>query len=333
MFRINAFLKKQQKNPELYLLWFSVILIFISLYTYSSEVSSAVLDSLKLCAVSVIPALFPFFIANIFAVESGLIDFISVITSKISKVLFDAGNYGAAAFILGIIGGYPAGAECIARLYSSGKCNSDEAERMLSFCNNTGPAFPVVFIGITLYNDYKIGLTLYILQVLSAIIIGFAMRFTKKQKNIFLSEHDKKNTNPEKKYKSFSEILITSISDSSLIMLRTCGFIVAFAVLGAMIKTFLLKYNINSNIITMVLGTLEITAGVDSSAMIGGRIGFIICGIIFGWSGLSVHMQTIAVFKRIEGGLKTISAKKYFLGKILQSIIIGILSFFIYPML
>ncbi len=48
---------------------------------------------------------------------------------------------GAYAFIMGIISGYPVGASIVTEFRNSGECSKAEAERLLSFTNNSGPLF------------------------------------------------------------------------------------------------------------------------------------------------------------------------------------------------
>ena len=50
--------------------------------------------------------------------------------------------------LLGVTGGYPLGADAVARLRRSGALTREQAERALAFCNNSGPAFLVGAAGV-----------------------------------------------------------------------------------------------------------------------------------------------------------------------------------------
>jgi len=63
-----------------------------------------------------------------------------------------------------------------------------------------------------------------------------------------------------------------------------------------------------------LIGFLELTNGV--AALPTTRAGFAACAAMLGWGGLSVHAQTLAV---LEG--TGLSARRYFLGKALQSLL------------
>ena len=50
-------------------------------------------------------------------------------------------EFGSFPFIMGIISGYPVGAKIVCNMRSEGKLSKVEAERLLSFTNNSGPLF------------------------------------------------------------------------------------------------------------------------------------------------------------------------------------------------
>lgn len=57
------------------------------------------------------------------------------------KPIFNVPGIGAYAFIMGIISGYPVGAKIVTEFRKNGECSKVEAERLLSFTNNSGPLF------------------------------------------------------------------------------------------------------------------------------------------------------------------------------------------------
>ena len=333
MLIINALIKNRKKNPELYFFWIALTAAFIALYVYSPQISAAVADSLKICATSVIPALFPFFIANNLAVESGLAEFIGKPLAMPFRRLFGIGSAGASSFVLGAVGGFPAGAECAVRLYRNGKCSRDETERMIAFCNNTGPAFPVVFIGSSLLGSPAAGAVLYTLQLVSAAAVGIGMRFTAKD-----SPKGEKNPGIVKKTeagatdKTPSEIFILAITDASLTMLRTCGFLVAFAVISSFAEVFLESTGLMNGIFSSALfGFLELTESVLRASAIDGRYGYALCGLALGWAGMSVHMQTSVVCHNVNPGQGKLSMKRYYIGKLFQGILCALAAYALYP--
>lgn len=54
---------------------------------------------------------------------------------------------------MGIISGYPVGAKIVTEFRKNGDCTKAEAERLLSFTNNSGPLFIIGTVGITMFGD------------------------------------------------------------------------------------------------------------------------------------------------------------------------------------
>ena len=74
---------------------------------------------IELCLASVIPALFPFFVVSSLLVSLGA-GRAARILERPFRALFRCGGAGAAAFLLGMLGGYPVGAATVASLVRQG---------------------------------------------------------------------------------------------------------------------------------------------------------------------------------------------------------------------
>ena len=103
--------------------------------------SDAAKSALITCANSVIPSLFPFFVCSRMLIELGAAQKLGRVFSGIMTPFFGVGGGGALAFVLGIISGYPIGAKTVADLVTSGECSKSEGEKLLGYCNNSGPLF------------------------------------------------------------------------------------------------------------------------------------------------------------------------------------------------
>ncbi len=125
------------------------IIFTISLVLFSNSNLVASKTGLKLWANSVVPSLFPFFIATNLLSHTNVITYISKYCNKFMRPLFNVPGESAYAFILGLISGYPVGAKIVTDLRSSNLCTKDEGERMLCFTNNSGPLF---ILGTVRYN-------------------------------------------------------------------------------------------------------------------------------------------------------------------------------------
>ncbi len=141
--------------------------------------SQAALESaragLGLCAQMIVPSLLPFFILSSLLQQLGLPGILGRWLSPVTQRLFGIGGAGASALLLGVTGGYPLGADAVARLRRSGALTREQAERALAFCNNSGPAFLVGAAGVGVFHSAGYGLLLYGVHVLSAILVGMLL--------------------------------------------------------------------------------------------------------------------------------------------------------------
>ena len=134
---------------------FGIIMMLYALIMLPEVSVSAARDGMQLCLNVIIPSLFPFFVLSTLAVDMGMITSLGRLAGKIMVPLFRVNGSCAGAFLLGILGGYPVGARTAISLYESGSCTKPEAERLLSFCNNSGPAFILGVVGAGIFYSSK----------------------------------------------------------------------------------------------------------------------------------------------------------------------------------
>ena len=81
-------------------------------------------DAIELCIRTVMPSLFPLFVLSIYLTGN--------LGSKSAK---------AAVITAGFLGGYPVGAQAAAEAYENGQLTKAQADKLLMFCSQAGPAF------------------------------------------------------------------------------------------------------------------------------------------------------------------------------------------------
>lgn len=91
------------------------------LFAFPEESLEAAREGITLCLDVLIPSLFPFFVLSSLLIETGVAGFCARPLSRWMYPLFGVGGAGAAALVLGLIGGYPAGARTIAQLVERGE--------------------------------------------------------------------------------------------------------------------------------------------------------------------------------------------------------------------
>ena len=229
MFKKNNFIGLKIKRNFLSLLF---LFFTISILIFSKTNLPAIKSGLSLWANSVIPSLFPFFVATELLMHTNLFYKLGNYFNIFMKPIFNIRGEGALAFIMGIVSGYPVGAKIASNFRKNNICTKNECERLLSFTNNSGPLFIIGTVGILMYRNTMIGILLFITHILSSLSVGFLFRFWKK--NEIISEknvYKQKCNNPQLSAPQISDlgkILTESISSSIhsiLIIGRFCCYI------------------------------------------------------------------------------------------------------------
>ena len=153
----------------------------LALVIFSKDNLAAAKSGISLWASSVLPALLPFFIATELLNHTSIIPFLGKSLNKFMRPIFNVPGVGSFAIIMGIISGYPVGAKIIANFRETNLCTKEEAERLLSFTNNSGPLFIIGTVGISLIGNTTIGIILLITHILASITVGIIFRFWKKK--------------------------------------------------------------------------------------------------------------------------------------------------------
>ena len=184
--------------------------------------------------------------------------------------LFRMRGVCALPLLAGLLGGYPSGAKTAAELYAQGCISRQEAELLLGFCDNCGPAFLLGYVGAGVLGDQAAGIRLYLIHALSALLTGAVLCRLVRERGPAL---------PGKalpvRAVSFPQALTASVSGALASTLNICAFVLFFRVLAAVIP---------AELPPLLLGGLEMVGGV--AALPPGRGGFLTAAATVGWGGL-----------------------------------------------
>ena len=277
------------------------VLFFLIIDTKNA--TFAAINSLILCARNVIPTLFPFFVISGLLVNTGIVAILAKILSPVSNILFKTSGNGAVVFLMGIICGYPTGAKVVSELYCEGSIEKNEGERLLAFCNNSGPLFVIGAVGEMMLGNHKTGVILYIIHVISAILTGVIFGLFSKREII--------NQKNEFKTYTLGEAMSKSIESAVKSILNVCGYVVFFGVLSSLTENLF----INS--------LLEVTNGAKklSESGLNTEIMLILISFVIGFGGICVLLQVQSAVS--SAGL---SVKLYTMGKIIQAILSAVIT-------
>lgn len=326
-------------------------LFTLCLIIFSKSNLVAAKEGLLLFTNSIVPSLFPFFIATELLSYTTIVTKLGKLLNPIMRPIFNIPGIGSFALLMGIISGYPTGAKIVVNLLNDDLCTKEEAERMLAFTNNSGPLFILGTVGITLFGNSTIGFLLLLTHILASISVGILFRFWKKNNsyktnylkntsNIKSNLNNNKNNKEEVNFSNLGDILGKSIYSSIKTVVIIGGFVVLFSVVLSILK--------NSNIISMlahilypilkcfeienidfsfsiISGFLELTNGVSQATSIACKEisnNIIICAFLLGFGGISILLQVWSIISK-----SNISIKPYFIGKLLHGILAAFYTF------
>ena len=209
------------------LLGLALLCATLALMLYPQPSMEAAKSGLALCYNVIIPSLFPFFVLSSLVVELGLAGYLGRLLEGLMRPLFHVSGACASAFALGFIGGYPVGAKTAISLYENGMCTKTEAERLLAFCNNSGPAFILGVVGAGVFASSRVGVLLYLAHAAASICIGILFRFYKAGPT---ARREERQPRPQFHAQRFTTAFTGSIKNSFLSTLNICAFVVFFTV-------------------------------------------------------------------------------------------------------
>lgn len=282
---------------------------------------------LLLCSGVIIPSLFPFIVLGNLFLEMGLPHRVQRLFAPVTKKLGISGA-GGVAFFLGIASGYPVGAITVAEMYGKGAVKRPEAEWLLGFCDNSGPAFIVSVAGSAVFHSVRVGFFLYGAHIAAALLTGLIL------KNGRLENTDTKLPVP---VTDFAGAFTDSVKSATGTMITVCGFVVFFSVLVGLLDangalsalTGEISYHFRAEphfARSLLTGILEL--GTGTSSMLGLSVNaknLALCSFLLGWGGISVHAQATAVIR--EGGL---NPARHALGKLLHGLLSALITVFTY---
>lgn len=300
-----------------------LLLAAIALILWPAQTSQAVREGLELCGNVIIPALFPFFLLSSLVVELGLSRYLGRVLAPVMVPLFRVNGSCAAALALGAVGGYPVGARTAIQLYQNGQCSKTEAERLLAFCNNCGPAFILGVVGSGIFGDKRAGLLLYAAHLLASLLVGILFRFYK------ADEEPGRTSAASTQFQAvhFPAAFTRAVAGSLQSCLNISAFILCFSVILRLL-TLSGLLNLGASLLSALLsplgldriwaqrlisGLLELSSGVSSlvDGSTAGRLSM--AAFMLGWAGVSVHCQVL-VFLADSG----LSIGTYMTGKLLH---------------
>ncbi|MEN6350683.1 MAG: sporulation integral membrane protein YlbJ [Syntrophomonas sp.] len=297
---------------------FIVLILTLFMLINPRETIDAAIAGIKLWASVLLPALLPFFISAELMISSGLAAFVGVLLEPVMQPLFRLPGCCSLVVAMGFTSGFPVGAVMTRRLYEKKMLDAEQAERLVSFTNNSSPLFIIGAVGVGMLSSPLLGYILALAHYLSNLLLGLLWRFNaapdqsiKHREGIW-----KRAWTSLKNYESPGpgKMLGDAIKNSLNNILAIAGFVVFFSLLTRMLSVtgvmeilaqalsrFLpnLNYNMAYALLTgffeITLGTKSATAGIEDNIL----AQLLIISIILAFSGCSIIAQVMSTMAGI----------------------------------
>ncbi|MBR1742040.1 MAG: hypothetical protein IJ733_09275, partial [Lachnospiraceae bacterium] len=258
--------RSKQRVKRRGLILFTVFLVLFFLF-FPKTVSAGAKEGLALWFYTVMPALLPFMIISGFMMKERITEPLNRLIGPFLSRLFAIPYRCAYPVVIGFLSGFPVGAKVTGQMYFNQEITREEAEYLLSFCNNASPMFLISYIGVECLH-LRMPVEIFIFIVFSAWIQSF---YTRKKYHMHSepfpgSVFRKKNSAFSGKGAALKQVsrpgvveaLDESIMDSFLTITKIGGYILLFSILIQMIQDFI---PIDHSLKYIGIGFLEITTG------------------------------------------------------------------------
>lgn len=259
-------------------------------------------EGIQLCLNSLLPALFPFSVLSILITGSIIGKQIPILAPVCRFCRIPAGC--ESLFAVGILGGYPVGAQNVMLAFREGKLPEADARRMAVFCNNAGPSFIFGILGPLFPSPVYLWL-LWGIQILSGLVTGWLMPGGNQSPLVM----------QDTKAHSVSE----AIQIAAKGMAHICSCVVLLRMVLEFLSHWILWY-FPTVVQVMISGLLELSNGcLMLHSVESVNLRFVLAAVLLSFGGLCVRMQTVSV---CDG----LNLKSYLPWKCVQSAITGILA-------
>lgn len=274
-----------------------ILTLFLIIFIFNLDiVINSTLSASYLFITKVFVSIFPFIILSDILFYFNYDLFLKNVFGNIISKLFNVSKNSSIIYILSILTSHPANAIYIKGMLDNKTINENDANKILRATYYPSIAFVIGTVGIGIYHNIKIGLVLYIITFFNNLLIGIFLRG--KDKYIDITYQNKSKL-------SLQDTLSKSISKAINTSYIILGNIIIFTILVNLLNHYL---NINSIILSMISGMLEMTNGIFmiSNLNIDTHLKIIITSFLLNFSGLSIIFQTSSILKDYKIDIKKI---------------------------
>lgn len=271
-----------------------ILILFFSMLSFPQTVFTGASYGLVLWFRHVLPTLLPYMILINVLICTPALHWICRITSTFLCPLLGTSYYGTFAVLTGFLCGYPMGAKTTSDLLNVNKISRSEASYLLSFCNNTSPAFILSYIVAQNLKKSDLCIPFFLILTLTPLMLSFIFR-------LFYRLPESSGSFPQVTPGSFanpSESISDSFLDRCILnafesVTKVGGYMMMFSVLIQLLASVLP----NTIFSLLLYSSLEISTGIRllaSSALYTAEK-IILCAALTSFGGWCCIAQTYSM--------------------------------------
>ena len=267
--------------------------LFILLIVRQPLVRSAAADALTLCAATLLPALLPLSVTAKLFLLLGLHTPLARLLARPLRRCFRLPPAAAGPLLVGLLGGYPLGAQALSDAVQRGELPRADALRLSRFCNQPGPAFLIGAIGLSLFGSVGVGLALWGTQLLSACCVALLFRGRSLSAVSAFPKPRRAAVSAQSVDVSFGDALTEAVRSSCQNLLTVCGFVVFVAVLRGLLNGLPGIDALGPLPAALLNGALELAGGLFALQELTPFFRFVLAAALSAWGGLCVQLQAM----------------------------------------
>ena len=153
-----------------------ILILFFSMLSFPQTVFTGASYGLVLWFRHVLPTLLPYMVLINILIRTPALHWICHITSPFLCPLLGTSYYGTFAVLTGFLCGYPMGAKTASDLLDAQKISRSEASYLLSFCNNTSPAFILSYVVAQNMKERNLCIPFFLILTFTPLMLSFIFR-------------------------------------------------------------------------------------------------------------------------------------------------------------
>lgn len=294
---------KRQRNFDIIM---TVILtgMICALITMSDSAKQGAKEGWALCENIIIPSMLPIFILTNIIIKSRSAAIFEKLFGWLFERIFRLPRCAGSAVILGLVGGYPAGAVLTAHLYSDGLIDSKTAGRIMRFNFSGGVAFTITAVGTVCFGSTKIGIILYIINIVSELIICIFSA-------IFCRDKITESTVTPTRL-GFADAMVEAVNTTVKSIAVMCAYIILFSAITSIVN---LPEHLNP--------IIEITNGICKKEEF---LPLPYCAAFIAFGGFCIHFQLIGTLREMK-----VNYISFLIGRVISALLsYGLASAYLY---